>query len=65
MKRLYSLLLLVYMATTAGTAQDMPRVRQTIDTLTSAAMHGRGYIYNGDAKAASYIQNRFRQLGLI
>ncbi|WP_161889183.1 M28 family metallopeptidase [Pontibacter russatus] len=64
MKRLYILLLLVYMAATAGTAQDMPHVRQTIDTLTSAAMHGRGYIYNGDAKAADYIQNRFRQLGL-
>ena len=64
MKRLYPLLLLVYMAATAGTAQDMPRVRQAIDTLTSAAFHGRGYLYNGDAKAAHYIQSRFRELGL-
>ncbi|GAA4431880.1 hypothetical protein GCM10023188_19840 [Pontibacter saemangeumensis] len=64
MKRFHFLLLLVYMAATSGTAQDMPRVRHTIDTLTSAAMHGRGYLYNGDAKASSYIQSRFRQLGL-
>lgn len=55
---------MVYMAAAPVNAQDMPRVRQTIDTLTSAAMHGRGYIYEGDAKAANYIQNRFQELGL-
>ncbi|MCJ8165639.1 M20/M25/M40 family metallo-hydrolase [Pontibacter sp. E15-1] len=64
MKRLFPLLLLLCMAASTGMAQDMPRVRHTIDTLTSAAMHGRGYIYQGDAKAAGYIQNRFRQLVL-
>ncbi|WP_162054985.1 M28 family metallopeptidase [Pontibacter pamirensis] len=64
MKRLYTLLLLLCPAVAAVFAQDMPRVRQTIDTLTSATMHGRGYIQEGDAKAASYIQNRFRQMEL-
>lgn len=64
MKRFFSLLLLLCMAASTSMAQDMPRVRHTIDTLTSAAMHGRGYIYQGDAKAASYIQHRFRELGL-
>ncbi|GAB3527558.1 hypothetical protein GCM10027443_04200 [Pontibacter brevis] len=64
MKRLYPLLLLLYLAATAAFAQDMPRVRQTIDTLTSATMHGRGYIQEGDTKTASYIKNRFQQMGL-
>ncbi|MFD3003388.1 M28 family metallopeptidase [Pontibacter toksunensis] len=63
MKQLYALLLLL-LAATAVFAQDMLRVRQTIDTLTSATMHGRGYIMEGDAKAASYIQDKFKQMGL-
>lgn len=63
MKLLYTMLLLSLAATTS-LAQDMPRVRQTLDTLTSATMHGRGYIQEGDAKAASYIRDRFRQMEL-
>ena len=42
----------------------MPRVRQTVDTLASPYFHGRGYILDGDAKAAAYIQNRYKQMGL-
>ncbi|MBC5775657.1 M28 family peptidase [Pontibacter sp. KCTC 32443] len=45
-------------------AQDMPRVRQTIDTLTSPYFHGRGYIFDGDAKAANYIHDRYKAAGL-
>ncbi|WP_187270131.1 M28 family metallopeptidase [Pontibacter qinzhouensis] len=45
-------------------AQQMERVRQTIDTLCSPTMHGRGYLFAGDAKAAQYIQNRFQEAGL-
>ncbi|MEJ8756462.1 M28 family peptidase [Pontibacter sp. H259] len=45
-------------------AQDIPRVRQTIDTLTGPYFHGRGYIFEGDARAATYIQDRFTQAGL-
>lgn len=46
-------------------AQDMPRVRKTILDLTSPTMQGRGYVRQGDQKAAEYIRGRFRQLNLL
>ncbi|GAB3822739.1 M28 family metallopeptidase [Pontibacter rugosus] len=58
------LFFLLHLGSWAALAQDMPRVRHTIDTLTSGTMHGRGYILNGDKKAAAYIQNRFQEMGL-
>lgn len=45
-------------------SQDLPRVRQTIATLASPAMHGRGYVNKGEQKAARYLQQRFKALGL-
>lgn len=45
-------------------AQNLPRVRQTIATLASPAFQGRGYVREGDQKAARYLQKRFRALGL-
>ena len=45
-------------------AQNMPRVRQTIKTLAASPMHGRGYVAQGERKAAAYLRQRFRQLGL-
>ncbi|WP_221766219.1 M28 family metallopeptidase [Hymenobacter metallilatus] len=47
-----------------GWGQDMPRVRRTIATLASPAFQGRGYVRGGDRKAAGYLGQRFRQLGL-
>jgi hypothetical protein len=64
MKPIPILLLLLSFATAPTLAQDLSRIRQTIDTLTSATMHGRGYIREGDAKAALYISSRFQQMGL-
>ncbi|WBO83675.1 M28 family metallopeptidase [Hymenobacter yonginensis] len=54
------------LALSSGTAvaQDMPRVRRTIETLTAPAMHGRGYVSQGEQKAADYLRRRFRELGL-
>jgi hypothetical protein len=49
-------------------AQDAARATATarahIDTLTSAAYHGRGYVDGGDAKAAEYLARQFQRLGL-
>ncbi|WP_026879753.1 M28 family metallopeptidase [Hymenobacter norwichensis] len=42
----------------------MPRVRQTIQDLTAPAMHGRGYVQQGELRAATYLRRRFKQLGL-
>ncbi|MGY2131222.1 M28 family metallopeptidase [Hymenobacter sp. HD11105] len=43
----------------------MNRVRQTIGTLTAPSLHGRGYVSRGEQQAAKYVQQRFRQLGLL
>lgn len=58
------LLLLALLLAFPGLGQDMPRVRQTIADLTSPGMHGRGYVQEGDKVAASYLRQRFRNLGL-
>ncbi|GGE98983.1 hypothetical protein GCM10011383_07250 [Hymenobacter cavernae] len=42
----------------------MARVRQTIGTLAAPAMHGRGYVRQGDQQAARYLRKRFQDLGL-
>ncbi|MBC6991003.1 M28 family metallopeptidase [Hymenobacter sp. BT491] len=39
-------------------------MRQTISDLTAPAMHGRGYVQQGEHKAAAYIRQRFEMLGL-
>ncbi|MFD2514727.1 M28 family metallopeptidase [Pontibacter locisalis] len=64
MKQLLNFLLLLLLSSPAVFAQDMIRVRQTVDTLASRYFHGRGYIRSGDEKAADYLRNRFQEMGL-
>lgn len=45
-------------------SQDMQRARQTIDTLCSVSMHGRGYVNAGDKIAAEFIKAQFENIGL-
>lgn len=45
-------------------AQDLNRFKSTIDTLCTHYMGGRGYVNDGDKRAADYIQERFKSLGL-
>lgn len=63
-KWIASLLLLLCLSNAAVFAQDMARVRQTIDTLASKSMYGRGYTFNGDRKAAEYIRHQFEEMAL-
>jgi aminopeptidase YwaD len=42
----------------------MTAVRQVITALTSEAMHGRGYVNNGDGLAAAYMKAEFQKCGL-
>ncbi|TGD81914.1 M20/M25/M40 family metallo-hydrolase [Hymenobacter wooponensis] len=42
----------------------MDRARATIRTLASPALHGRGYVQQGEHLAATYIQKRFAEIGL-
>lgn len=48
-------------------AQDWNKTayaKQVISDLTAEEMHGRGYVNEGDQRAASYIQKAFQQFGL-
>ena len=43
---------------------DLARARRTIEALASPKMHGRGYVRQGEHRAAAYLRGRLRQLGL-
>ncbi len=45
-------------------AQDTSYVRRIITDLASPDFHGRGYVKNGDKKAAGYLLSEVKQLGL-
>jgi VanZ family protein len=52
------------LAASATQAQDIARARRTIETLASPEMHGRGYVQQGEHKAAAYLRARLRELKL-
>lgn len=56
-----SVILLVF---TMVSAQDSIYTRSVIQKLCSQQFHGRGYVNNGDYKAASFIANSFKTIGL-
>lgn len=45
-------------------AQDIARARKTIEKLASPGLHGRGYVQQGEHKAAAYLRTRLRELKL-
>lgn len=47
-----------------ATAQDVYFARNIVDTLTSEAYAGRGYVNNGHSKAANFIAQQFDEFGL-
>ncbi len=48
----------------AQPAGSMLEPRADVDTLTSPAMRGRGYLHGGHLRAAQFIRDRFAALGL-
>lgn len=46
-------------------AQDLARVQRNIDTLCSPSMFGRGYVKEGDKKAAQWLAQQFQEIGLL
>jgi aminopeptidase YwaD len=48
----------------SANAQDSIYTRSVIQTLTGNNYYGRGYVKNGDGKAARYIKSEFKKAGL-
>ncbi|OON66744.1 M28 family metallopeptidase [Hymenobacter sp. CRA2] len=55
---------LLALDTRPAAAQDLNRARRTIEHLASRRLHGRGYVRQGERRAADFIRQRFKQLGL-
>lgn len=53
-----------YLLALAAEGQTLEYARQTVDTLCSPYMAGRGYVNEGDLKAAAYIAGEFQNLEL-
>lgn len=64
MRKIYTLLLYVLLFSVCE-SQDIHYARKIMDTLTSPAMHGRGYVNDGDKTAAEFIGNEFFKHGLF
>jgi aminopeptidase YwaD len=45
--------------------QNRQYAQKTIDTLSSATFYGRGYVHQGDYKAAKFIANAYKSIGLL
>ena len=58
-------LLAVLGLNTSTRAQDVARARRAIEKLAAPQMHGRGYVQQGEHKAAAYLRGRFRELKLV
>ncbi|MEX0966309.1 MAG: M28 family peptidase [Bacteroidia bacterium] len=60
------LTLLLFVIAVPGTvhAQDTAFARSVIDTLTSEYMGGRGYVEQGDMRAAQYLAAWYKEIGL-
>ncbi len=58
------ILSLVLLAVISLSAQNLDRVRQHIQALSSPEFHGRGYTFSGSDKAAKYIADEFKSLGV-
>lgn len=55
----------VLTSTSFITAQNVQSSQSVIDTLCSSYFSGRGYVNDGDIRAATYIAEAFKDIGLI
>jgi hypothetical protein len=60
----FLLLLNSTLAALTAQGQDLPRARRTIARLAAPELHGRGYVQQGEHKAAAYLRGRLRELKL-
>lgn len=65
MKKELAFFWILFFFVSLANSQDMGRVKSIVDTLTSPRYHGRGYIEEGDKKAADFIAKQFSDIGLL
>ncbi len=63
-KKAIYIFLLFFLIFFKASAQDLNYAHQIVDTLTSPYMSGRGYVNNGNEKAAAYIVSQFKSFSL-
>lgn len=44
--------------------QSLERVKRDVAVLTDSAMHGRGYVHEGQVRAAEFLAERFAEIGI-
>jgi hypothetical protein len=62
--RLCLLLIVIRFQVTGLKAQEIDYARHVVKKLSSRALHGRGYGFNGDGKAARFLEGEFRKHGV-
>ncbi len=55
----------IYAQPDLNTLNVVARAHKIIDTLASPHLGGRGYVDNGNQRAAMYLNNQFKKLGLV
>ena len=58
------ILSIILLSVVSLSAQNLDRVRQHIQALSSSEFHGRGYTFGGADKASKYIADEFKSLGV-
>ncbi|HEX2934032.1 MAG TPA: M28 family peptidase [Bacteroidales bacterium] len=60
----FVLFILSFCFLTIAQAQDLNYAKKIVKKLSSAEFHGRGYVKNGDAKAAAFLRTEMQELGV-
>ncbi len=63
--RCFILVFMLFALFSVTHAQDVQFVKQTVKTLASPKMQGRGYVHNGDRKAAEFLAVEMKKAGLM
>jgi len=62
--RHFLILVSIFFSFQSAFAQDVGYAQKIIDTLSSPYFHGRGYVSDGDRKAALFIANELKSIGV-
>lgn len=63
MRRIFSIVLVLFFGVSLS-AQDVEYAREVLNKLSSKELNGRGYVKQGDKKAADYLASEFEKNGI-